>query len=279
VLPFIVPTVDDPLRSARTKLKRANLHRGTARREFVRFIKKHPSPAFRVENEADRGHVLPGEVVRLDLILDVGLPALPDSFAARFGDAIQNYRNVLDHIAWQLVRHGSDPTPKKPNRVQFPIYDFAGGFDSALSERLPGVSAVPGGVVEFIKGRHRYERGEATNETLRRLRDLTNDDKHKELHLMAVAPVTARHQLTMTNCQPVGFENPPERPKFVADAKIATIVIRVTGPDPTVNVKPNLSIYVALEDWSNALGFLSDARSEATEILNAREIRKGVGIS
>ncbi|HZO97144.1 MAG TPA: hypothetical protein VFB42_07220 [Gaiellaceae bacterium] len=262
--------MSDALRSARIKLDRANLHASTAKREFRRFINKHPRPTLRVESETDVQVIPVGETASLSLVLNRGFPALPDSFAARFGDALHNYRCALDHLAWELVQHGRDPNPAEPWRVQFPIYSERSKFRANRAKRLPGVDVR--GPVQFIEARHRYVGGQATNEVLLRLARLSNEDKHRSLHLMFSAPSHARHQITFVDCRPVGFENPPERPKFVPDAEIARLTIVITGLNPTVEVKPGLTVYVSLEDWSNALDVLSETRAEVAEILNAPEI-------
>lgn len=269
----MVPPVSDPLRSARIKLKRANLHASTAQREMFRFGKKHPSPTMHIENKSNV-EAGAGDTVTLDLVLDRGFPDLPDSFAARFGDAIYNYRCALDHIAWQLVKHGSEPDPAEDRRVQFPIYSTQQDFRRNRASRLPGVD--PRGPVDFIEARHGYVGGKATNETLLTLARLSNDDKHRSLHLMFTTPSHAKHTVTFEGCQPIGFVMPPERPKLVPDAVIATLTILVTTADFAVKVKPALLVYVALEDWSNVLQVLSEIRAEVEEILDAPEILRAL---
>jgi len=265
----MVLAVGDPLRSARIKLKRANLHASTAKREMLRFGKKHPSPTMRIDNKSDV-EAGAGDTVTLDLVVDRGYPDLPDSFAARFGDAIYNYRCALDHIAWQLVKHGRDPNPAEYWRVQFPIYSTRVAFRRHRASRLPGVD--PRGPVNFIETRHHYVGGKATNQALLTLATLSNDDKHHSLHLMFSTPSHAKHTITFKGCHPIGFENPPERPKIVPDAVIATLTILVTAPYFAVNVKPALLVYVALEDWRNVLQVLAEIRAEIEEIIDAPEI-------
>ena len=126
----------DPLSSANIKLRRANLHASTAKRESGRFINKHPAPTIRVEQKHDLEAIPVGTNVVLDILVDRGFPDLPESFSPRFGDAIYNYRCALDHIAWQLVLHGSDPTPKNPKLVQFPIREAEAQFCGDLKTRL-----------------------------------------------------------------------------------------------------------------------------------------------
>ena len=94
----------DPLDSARLKLKRANLHADTAKRETGRFFKRYPDASFGVELEGEPPRMRVGERFWVRIVVAKGLPDLPDSYAARFGDAIHNYRCVLDHEGWWISR-------------------------------------------------------------------------------------------------------------------------------------------------------------------------------
>src|SRR5207244_1309840 len=140
----------DALQSARDKLARGDTHRAITRREIRRFFNRHPDPTFKVEPERDPILLGAGDIYRAWMVVDRGLPDLPASSSSRFGDILHNYRSVLDHIAWELVSHGSS-WPLKDDRaregVQFPTYDTALKFDENIARRLPGVS---GPVIDYI---------------------------------------------------------------------------------------------------------------------------------
>src|SRR5262245_24739618 len=105
-----------------------------------RFFKANGNPAVYAEQLGPiRGLI--GERFHFALTVESDYPRLPGSYSARFGDAIHNYRCALDHIAWQLVRHGKTPKPPQENRVQFPIYREETAFRRRQGERLPGVAA------------------------------------------------------------------------------------------------------------------------------------------
>jgi hypothetical protein len=268
----------DPLRSARTKLARADLHARTAKREAGRFVDKHPEPPLRVEPTTELENVEIGMVIELEIGFGDGpaFPDLPDSFAARFGDAIQNYRSALDHVAWQLVKHGKTPNPPDPHRVQFPIYPSQPKFKRELATRLPGVDRRPGGPCEFIEHCHGYKRGQARNATLTQLARLSNDDKHRTLHAMVTAVGSADHEIIFTDCRHTAFVNPPEPPRIEPGAVIARLTIVVTGDNPEVSVTPNLSAYVAMEGWSNAMDILTNTSREVAQIINAPQILRAL---
>jgi hypothetical protein len=266
--------VTNSLESARLKLKRANLHADTAKRETGRFFKRYPQASFGAELEGEPPNVKVGERFWVRIVVLEGLPDLPDSYAARFGDAIHNYRCVLDHIAWQLVAHGSIPRPREPWRVQFPIHDKRSSFRAQKAVRLPGVDSGP---VKFIESRHKYRGGKATNQYLIALRNLSNDDKHHSLHVMASAVAQAHHHVTLTNCVDLAFKSPPMPPELKRGAVVAHIQCAITVPrNPKVEVNVTPSAYVVLEDGRAIFDLLGGIRAEVTEILNAPEITSAI---
>ena len=268
----------DALYSARVKWRRANLHASTTKREARRFLQKHPAPAVEVKPKANQGVVAVGGEIDLVIgFVDSGTyPDLPESSPARFGDAIQNYRSALDHVAWQLVKHGSTPTPKSPNGVHFPIFPLESDFNGMLPIRLPGVSTAKGGACDFIHFAHEYRRGKARNELLLLLAKLSNDDKHRTLHTTVADLAGAHHQVSFTDCRPVKFQDPPISSTIKPGAEIAHLRVVVTGLNPEVEVKPELSAFIAIEGRLNALDVLDQMRAEIDAILNAPQITGAV---
>jgi hypothetical protein len=165
----------DPLQSARDKLARGDSHRAITRREIRRFFNRHPDPTFKIEPEGDLDHLTVGEIWRAAIVVDQGVPDLPASFAARFGDILHNYRSVLDHIAWQLVLHGSSwplPDEQAEAAVQFPIYSTAKRFDNNLARRLPGVGQL---AIDYIRQLYQFDAGgNPSNDALIGLAKLSN---------------------------------------------------------------------------------------------------------
>ena len=269
-------SLPESLRSAEIKLRRANLHKGIARREAVRFFKRHPAPTFRIEPEGDQE---PSGVIdsinRCRIVLERGLPDLPDSFAARFGDAIHNYRCVLDHIAWQLVVHGASWPLSENERtsVQFPIYSAERGFDSSRPRRLPGV---PDPAVSFIKARHNYVGGNATNNALLAIAALSNDDKHRALHVFLSLFRSLQSDVTFTSCVPVTWGGPSLRPAVKTGAVVTNFSYRVLGANPKMEMKLTPEVQIIIEDGRDFSEMLEGIATEVTEILNAPEIVSAV---
>jgi hypothetical protein len=266
--------VSDALESARIKLKRANLHVGTAKREMFRFFKAHEQPAFGAEPNGETGSLTPGSEFSFRILFKGSTyPALPDSFSSRFGDAIHNYRCVLDHIAWQLVCHGSRPpttlSEGEQNRVQFPCYDAETTFKKQIGSRLPGVAVT---ATDFVHTCHAYNGGQATNHALLSLARLSNDDKHRTVHAFASAMAGVQHEHAFTRCQPIEFIPTPVPPRLEPDTEIGTFRVLVTGHNPNVDVGLTPQLYVVLEDGRPMLWLLNLIRAQVEAILAAPQI-------
>lgn len=265
------PSLPDTLHSAAIKLKRANLHTQTAKREALRFLKSQPKPTFGIHRE---GEITLGETFDVWNVVKQGYPDPPETFSTRFGDAIHNYRCVLDHIAWQLVKHGSDPNPAQPRHVQFPIYDTAKDFRRNRARRLPGVARGP---VDFIKARQSRPRWNHPENPLRLLANFSNDDKHRAAKVVVAALTRGEvHHTNEVDCEVVAGIVPSERPVFKPGAPIAGFRLRATGLDPKVRMYGSFEPCISLEDGGELVYILERIRDEVTEILYAPEITSAV---
>src|SRR3954467_10522593 len=66
-------------------------------------------------------------IVYVDTILSV-----PVDWALLLGDFLNNARAALDYLAWECVRRGSNPTPRFPMKVGFPICESKTSFETEL---------------------------------------------------------------------------------------------------------------------------------------------------
>jgi hypothetical protein len=221
---------------------------------------------------------MPGDVFRCKVVITRGWPDLPASFSARFGDALHNYRCVLDHVAWQLVCNGVTPPSMLDDdaqrRIQFPFYSTEEKFDKGFMGRLPGVYAP---AVWFIKALHAYVNGKATNDVLRTLIDLSNDDKHRTLPLIATAVLNVRGTVRFTNCEPISIRNPPTPPAVKDGAVITLIECRATRQSPNVQMVYEPTFHIALADQRGFGAVLDYIQMQVTQILNAPEIVESAG--
>jgi hypothetical protein len=266
--------MDEGLQSAWVKLKRANLHAGVARREARRFYARHPEPTLKIEPVGESDHAV-GSHFTIRLVVDHGWPDLPEHFSARFGDAIHNYRSALDHVAWELVCKGATPPETLADdnarrRIQWPSYDIEKTFRKKVHGRLPGVAKT---ALDFIHSRHQYLGGNATNDALTSLYDLSNEDKHKSLIDIRPRFLSVKHQVAFDRCRMVGYEGPEGRPAPKKDAVVLTIECVVTDANPHVSMQTQPTFHIALEDGRGFGDVLEGIRVEVTKILKAPEIR------
>lgn len=107
----------------------------------------------------------------------------PSFLGIILGDIVHNLRSALDHVTWQMVRHGRSPhlTPSQITQVQFPIHDSSIEFDNNRERRLRGVGAVQESIVKRYQP---YQRGaRASDHPFALLQRLSNLDKHQDIHL------------------------------------------------------------------------------------------------
>lgn len=174
------------------------------------------------------------------------------------GDAIQNYRSVLDYLAWTAVDLGTEPKPlAKPWEIQFPIIDsrhFATADKSwrkEVAKRLPGVDAT---FIDIAKGHQPYDwtssRGDERH-PLALLNFLSNRDKHRELQLMREYILSFKTgQVLQRNCTVSRLEPIPNIPHFHpgTDVLYAYIVPdRIGQPDVRVGAEAEITPAFALD--------------------------------
>lgn len=81
------------------------------------------------------------------------------------------------------VRHGAKPslTTKEERQVQFPIYEDGDDFEANRERRLPGILDFHDGIVRRYQPYQR--RADPSSHPFAVLRDLSNGDKHQNIHL------------------------------------------------------------------------------------------------
>lgn len=112
---------------------------------------------------------------------------IPPSISAIAGDAIQNLRSALDHLAWQLVL--ANRGIPKIRVTGFPITKSSQEHASAKCRRK--IEGMRQAAIDAIDALKPYDGG---NETLWRLHCLNNIDKHRLL-LPAVSALMLHHLL------------------------------------------------------------------------------------
>ena len=174
------------LEGLRVKTNRANQHIAELDKAVRVFLDSHPYEVFPNHNFQTRK--MEWHLTRADEI--------PPQISAIAGDAIQNLRSALDHLAWQLVlTNGGIPR----SVTGFPITASAQEHTSAKSRRrVEGMRQVAIDAIDALKP---YQGG---NETLWRLHCLNNRDKHRLL-LSAVSALTEHHLLPSQREEIIGI--------------------------------------------------------------------------
>ncbi len=171
------------------------------------------------------------------------LPLISSDCALILGDTLQNFRAALDHLAWDLVKIGTQPNPFNPQQIYFPMTKSGKSFGRLINQRLPGVNREYRAIVRRYQP---YGRGKAAK-AIRWLRNLSDADKHR---VMTPMVVNASHiNLTVSsNWTLAGFEYIVTRPRAldvgteVARAKF----IRSGAEGCAVKMYGHLPIYPAL---------------------------------
>jgi len=178
------------------------------------------------------------------------------------GDAVYNFRACLNYLAWDLVRVGTEPNPRHPQKVQFPIVTERDGFNGAVRNCLPGIRREHLAVIERHQPYHvaagvAMVPGPASPpiagpacHPLAILQTLSNRDKHHNPQ-RTFPQNYGQLSFSIFDCTdfvPERLEPAAPFPAvFYTGAEIATVYGRAIGPNPHVNVNLQSSIGIAIE--------------------------------
>ena len=110
---------------------------------------------------------------------------IPSEIAAITGDALNNIRSALDHLAYQLVdAAGATSTVQ----TSFPIYDSPEKYKTDFVRKIKGMRQ---DAIDAIDAIRPYKGG---NDALWRLHSLNNIDKHRLL--ITVSMMNSSHSMT-----------------------------------------------------------------------------------
>jgi hypothetical protein len=149
---------------ARLKLERADQHVRDLDAAFTAFVNQRPHRPIMYDEHKD------GKIsLRIEVVVD---RELPPELALIIGDAVHNFRCVLDHLVWELVQIDG----RTPNRAtKFPIGRTRIDFEAMAR----GVATAPQSTQDFLLGLGVYPSGQG--EALYCIHSLDNADKHRVL--------------------------------------------------------------------------------------------------
>lgn len=168
---------------AQAKISRAFHHLESLNADMEAFFTDQPRPI---------GSKFNAETSKIDLY-PVGYEDAPLlGWSLRIGECLHNLRCALDHAAWQfaLDHLGRAPTEDEAKKIQFPISETSGGFNSARIK--PFVSTDQW---DWIDEFQPYHRPDPARTGLALLARLNNIDKHRVVHAAALVPEGAEFEL------------------------------------------------------------------------------------
>ena len=182
--------------------------------------------------------------------LEKAPPALPLSFAALLGDAIQNLRAALEYSAWA----GATPMAREtqPLEISFPIIDDPGKYEKWARRRAGWFSEA---TLRVLKWAQPFQADEDQLHPLRILRTLSNTDKHKLLNVVDHAHIELGVEL-----DPI----PATYDWWTADGPVqeGQLLAKLVFPRPAlaaaIDVRPSFAWYesVAYEEDGHPLRWL-----------------------
>jgi hypothetical protein len=171
------------------------------------------------------------------------LPRLRTDYGLKLGDTIQNFRAALDHLAWCLVKLGDDPRPSNPQGVYFPMAGSGKNFRRRIDGWLPGVSQEHRAIIRRYQP---YRSGDQAK-AIRRLRNLSNLDKHRIL-IPAVVSLGQANLSVMANWPMQGMDQlvKGRRALDVGTPLLRVTLLPVLGTQCQVQVQGNLACFPSI---------------------------------
>jgi hypothetical protein len=176
------------------------------------------------------------------------------------GDAANNFRAALDHLAWAIVCRGSRPpetlTKAERRNVYFPINDDRRQFNGELKAKLPGARRADIAKVRAHQPYHKGARVRPRHNYLNLMKNINDGDKHRMIQPMWVQPVQAWVKVSNPRDCAVPERTNRLRPHpLKVGAEVTFLHARKTGPNPKVDVEtgilaePCVEHSVSVETW------------------------------
>jgi hypothetical protein len=250
--------LDHPLAGCDAKVRRGHENFKLLDDEVGRYLDRHPEPISGVgqfDQETQRMRWLVGPVEQPDLTL-----------AALIGEYIHDLRSALDHLAFELSFRdtgGTIPTRK----IAFPCCWTRAQWDDIRVQRdkLRGINETHRTMI--YRTQPCYRRNDATTNvySLRRrkrhqlsdLQDFWDHDKHRSLQPIVSAPMQVHGHVTeIRDCKPRGglHMDPSLMGEPLKEGTQAYwLPVRVTGPDPHVEMDIQVAVGIAFRNRLPAL--------------------------
>jgi hypothetical protein len=146
-----------------------------------------------------------------ELTVSVEVQRAPDPmWGVRIGEIVHNFRSALDHVVWELVILSTRHAPARGSKNQFPIFETAAGFDGrGVSQFLRNVRP---DAVDLIRSEQPFATGEGERSPLWHLKELSDIDKHRTLHVTGAMVETFNFVFPPLKHDAVVHREPPRGP-------------------------------------------------------------------
>ena len=176
----------------------------------------------------------------------VEIPTFEAEIGLLLGEVVHNFRGALDHLAWALVRRGSQRhiTRSQTRNVMFPMAPTRKSFFNSVGNRLPGTSMDQRAFIEQYQPYRRSTAGRA----IRRLQSLSNTDKHRVIVPTFITSLAADLDFKHDGGELVAAVVHTKDMRSIKNgSRIMSLVLAVEGTDEIkVNVSGNLRLLPAL---------------------------------
>lgn len=197
---------------------------------------------------------------------------MPEPWGLMIGDALFNFRAALDYLAWHLVKIGSKPNPKEPERIYFPIVLDDTTWNPIVNDLIPGIRNEHRAVIETYQPYQLRKTGQdPADHPLALLAALSRKDKHRTITLLYARQREYRIRiLTAKGFVIQRLDVPPANTMFLVelDAELGRIIVHPTAPQGEVKVEIEGASVVTFENGVGVTGAL-DYIGKVSELLFA----------
>jgi hypothetical protein len=241
VAPKLISSPYHPLHGFRLKLNRAQAHAEALHAEIDAWFRRHPYEVFGEYNPGP-----PEQYVFKARFLE----AVPPEWGIILGDFAHNARSALDHLAYQVVMHGSGGVHVE--RTQFPI--VLSPF--AWTERSKSLEGATERHIEIVESFQPYHRPDlygwhtvwaGIEDPLAILNRLSNVDKHIVLN---ATPATIQSigwdTSIVRDVEAVGGSEAPMG-ILLDEGEVVRVNITASGPNPELRLERRETLEIQVQ--------------------------------
>jgi hypothetical protein len=207
-------------------------------------------------------------------VVVTSLPQIPSEWSLLIGETLYNVRGALDYLVWDLAILDTGDMPRTKNshrlwRTQFPLCedDRNGEWRKALRTTLKPLTPAHQAIIESFQPYHRWNWNPP--EPLLALDKLSNADKHRALRPVVfgtIGGIDPKIEMRGRDCQVLGsrlFQGM----SLDVGTELVSVPIKITGPDPEVQMNFKLGIHIAINNEWHLTETLRSILARVNEVL------------